>query len=80
MVMGASLVKHCPRLKESSRGELAWAHQAEEVCSHGAEGTGSSIRRWQRVDVEDRDGEATQSQPEHQLWPRLITVGFGWID
>lgn len=53
MVMGASLVEHCPGLKESSWGELAWAHHAEEVCSHGAKGTGSSIRWWQRVDVED---------------------------
>lgn len=53
MVMGAGLVKHRPRLKESSWGEVARAHHAEEVCSHGAEGTGSGIWWWQRVDVED---------------------------
>lgn len=60
--MGTSLIEHCPRLKESSRGELAWAHHAEEVRSHGAEGTGSSIWWWQRVDVEDRDSQAAQCQ------------------
>ncbi len=53
MVMGASLVEHCPRLKESSRGEMAGAHHVEEVCSHRTKRTGSSIWWWQRVDVED---------------------------
>ena len=53
MVMGAGLVKHCPRLKESSSGEMAWIHCAEEVCSKRAKGTRSRIWWWQRVDVED---------------------------
>lgn len=67
--MGAGLVEHRPRLEEGGRGELARAQHAEVVCGHGAEGTGSSIWRRQRVDVEDRDGEATQCQRQHQLRP-----------
>lgn len=79
MVMGACLVEHCPRLKERGWGEMAWAHHAKKVCRHRAKWTGSSIWWWQRVDVEDWDSQATQCQPQYQLWPWLITVGFGWM-
>lgn len=61
MVMGTSLVKHCPRLKESSWSEPARAHHVEELCRHGAEGAGRSIWGGQRVDVEDGHSQATQS-------------------
>ena len=53
VVMGAGLVKHSPGLKESGWCKVAWPDRAEEVCSHRAEGTGSSIWWWQWVDVED---------------------------
>lgn len=75
--MGTGLIKHCPRLKESSWCELARPHHVEEMSSHGAKRTGSSIWWWQRVDVEDRHSQAAQRQPQHQLWPRLVAMGFG---
>lgn len=62
MVMGASLVKHCSRLKKSSWCKMTGAHCAEEMCSHRAKGTRSRIWRRQRVDVEDCDSQATQRQ------------------
>lgn len=77
--MGAGLVKNVSRLKESRWGKILGPYCAEEVCSHRTEGTMSCIRWWQRVDVEDRDGQAAQLQIQKQLWSRLITMRFGRV-
>lgn len=74
--MRTSLIEHCPRLKESSWGKLAWANNAEEVCGDRMKRTGSSIWCWQWVDVEDRDSQAVQRQLQHQLWSGLTAMGF----
>lgn len=77
MVVGAGLVEYCAGLEESSGGEVSRACSTEEVRCHGPQRTGSSVRRRQRVDVQDRHGQAAQRQGQHQLWPGLVTVCFG---
>jgi len=53
VVMGTSLIKHCPRLKKNIWGKLAWPNRAEEVSSDWAKWAGSSMRWWQRINVEN---------------------------
>lgn len=77
MVMGTGLVKQHSGLKESGQWEVTGADRAEEVGGHGAEGAEGRVRWRQRVDVKDRYGKATQSQPQEQLWSRLVAVLFG---